>query len=165
MKIIIKTFFLFCTLIFANQVMAGEVSYFASLKANDTNLRMGPGRNYPIDWIFKKKGMPVEVVAEFDNWRKIRDVEGSEGWVHQSMLSSKKTAVVMVESKTLHKKPYETSRIVAKFSPNVICQIDKCENGWCKIEARGYEGWATETNLWGFSDKSENSDKEPEPIN
>src|ERR1700757_4096765 len=78
---------------------------FASLRSDEVNVRTGPGTRYPVDWVFKRKGMPVEIVAEFENWRKNRDLQGASGWVHQSLLTGKRSFLIASKAASLHKTP------------------------------------------------------------
>ena len=129
---------------------AGEVPRFVSLRADKINVRAGPGVQYPIVWVFLRRGLPVEVVAEFELWRKVRDRDGAEGWVHRSLLSGKRFAVV--HGKTigvLYRDAQQNSVPVARVEPGVIASIVKCAEAWCRIEAGGIRGWIVRTRLWG----------------
>ncbi len=125
------------------------VPRFVSLRADEVNVRTGPGVRYPIDWVFQRKRMPVEITAEFDTWRKIRDWEGTEGWVHQSMLSGGRTAVITKETRTLRREPSGGAAAVAHAEPGVVGDLETCRNGWCLVNVRGYEGWLRSTDFWG----------------
>ena len=135
---------------------------FVSLANNKTNVRAGPGRKYPIKWVVNRKSLPVEVILEFDNWRKIRDHEGQEGWVFHSLLSGKRTAIIRGENPvyayenpplTNGKKP----RISMSLESFVVVDIEECKGGWCKILTSGYSGWVKIKSLWGVYE-SENID-------
>jgi SH3-like domain-containing protein len=126
---------------------------FVSLKAERVNVRRGPSSEHDVAWVFQRKGLPVEIVAEFDNWRRIRDSDGAEGWVYQSMLSGRRTGVVAPWRKDdalpLRTDPEAGSGLVAKFKPGVLTTIEKCTGQWCDISAGGYEGWIEQRMLWG----------------
>ncbi len=122
---------------------------FVSLRAGEVNLRTGPGVRYPVDWVFLRRSMPVEITAEFDTWRRIRDWEGTEGWVHQSMLSGRRTAIIVDGLRTLHDAPTPQAAVVARAERGVIARIDECRPDWCAVEAQGYYGWLPRTGLWG----------------
>src|SRR3954451_11853501 len=96
---------------------------FASLRSDEVNVRTGPGSRYPVDWVFKRKGMPVEIVAEYENWRKIRDWQGASGWVHQSLLTGKRSFIVASKPVRLHKTPAPAAEVVAKLDPEVMGEI------------------------------------------
>jgi SH3-like domain-containing protein len=122
---------------------------FVSLRSNEVNLRTGPGTIYPVEWVFVRRGLPVEVVAEFDVWRKIRDWQGTIGWVHQSMLDGKRTARITGGERMLHGEPTESAADVARLAPGVIGRLLECEGAWCRIEAQGYRGWLKRDEFWG----------------
>lgn len=122
---------------------------YVSLRADEVNLRTGPGVRYPVEWVFLRRHLPVEVVQEFEHWRKIRDVEGTEGWVHQSMLSGRRYALVTGEMRHLRQRPESDAPEVARLEPGVIGQIRECEKKWCRIEAGGVRGWLPRAEFWG----------------
>src|SRR5215216_2043872 len=93
---------------------------FASLRSDEVNARTGPGTRYPVDWVFRRKGMPVEIVAEFENWRKVRDWQGASGWVHQSLLTGKRGFLISTKSAELHKTPTNDAPVVARLEPEVV---------------------------------------------
>ena len=122
---------------------------FVSLRSNEVNLRTGPGTTYPVDWVFVRRGLPVEIIAEFDVWRKIRDLQGTVGWVHQSMLDGRRTARITGAERDLRSEPAEAASIVARLEPGVIGRLLECEAAWCEIEAAGYRGWLKRDDFWG----------------
>lgn len=122
---------------------------FVTLRSGEVNARIGPGRSYPVEWIFSRKEMPVEITAEFDTWRRIRDWEGSQGWVHQSMLSGKRGVVVLGDTRALRKEPMEAAAIVAYAKPGVIGKLLKCKEKWCQVDMKGHKGWLTRADVWG----------------
>ncbi len=121
---------------------------FVSLKSEEVNVRGGPGVGYPIRWIIKRKYAPVEIIAEFEHWRRIRDITGDEGWVHSSMLSGKRM-VTTTRSQEMLKKPNENSEIVARLEKGVDAGLEKCNEKYCRIEAGEYEGWVYRNFIWG----------------
>lgn len=144
------TFFLVTFDSFAIQKI-NEVNYFASLRANETNVRAGPGQNYPIKFTFKLKGIPVQVVSEYDNWNEIKDYEGQSGWVMQSLLTKKRTLMVRTTKDfvNLYKKNNEKSRVLYRLENNVIGDYLKCVEGWCAMEVSDKKGWVKADNLYG----------------
>lgn len=124
---------------------------FASLRSDEVNVRTGPGTRYPVDWVFKRKLMPVEIVAEYENWRKIRDWQGASGWVHQSLLTGKRSFIIPARAASLHKTPAEQADIVAKLDPEVTGEIRACQGDWCRIKVAnaGVTGWVERTDIWG----------------
>lgn len=142
-------FFFFATP-FLEAAPALPLPRFASLRSSEINLRVGPGSEYPIEWIFKRKDMPVEIIDEFEVWRKIRDYEGVEGWVHKSMLSGARFAIVTHAFQHLHRSADLHSKAVAAAEAGVICKIHEVKGDWCRIEAQGHKGWVTRAALWGL---------------
>ena len=126
---------------------------FVSLKSDRINVRAGPGQDYPVSWIFNRAGMPVEIIAEFENWRRIRDAEGAEGWIYHSLLSGRRTGVITPWESDDKAYPMLSSqaegRIVANLKPNVVVSINHCDSQWCEIAARGYEGYVPQKDIWG----------------
>ena len=129
------------------------VPRFVSLKSDRVNLREGPSKDHPTTWVFQRAGLPVEVTAEFDTWRKIRDSEGSEGWVLHSLLSGRRTALVAPWKKDLllplYGEPRQTAPIVAKLQPGVLGNVKTCDGTWCRIFGDGFDGYEQQNNLWG----------------
>jgi len=121
-----------------------------SLRSNKVYMRAGPGPRYPIKWIYTKAKMPIEIVQEFDTWRKVRDFRGVEGWMHQSLLSGKRSAVVK-EPKgiILLRKPEAEAKPVAMLEESVIVGLKECNPVWCKVEAGSFKGWVEKKSLWG----------------
>ncbi len=122
---------------------------FASLRASQVNVRTGPGVRYPIDWVFQRRNMPVEITAEFENWRKIRDDQGTEGWVHRQMLSGKRSLVVTAKELVLRRQADTGAPAVARLGPGVVAQVMECTGDWCRVEASGFRGWLPRAGTWG----------------
>jgi len=127
---------------------------FASLASDEINVRTGPGLRYPVEWVYTKKNLPVEIIREFDHWREIRDIEGQTGWIHKSLLSGRKSFVVTGRLHVLRKKPGQDKTPVAQVEAGVIGLIDDCREGWCKVEIAGYEGWLPLDSFWGGVEKT-----------
>jgi SH3-like domain-containing protein len=126
---------------------------FVSLKSPRVNMRKGPGEDYAVSWIYTRPGLPVEVVQEFDNWRRIRDSDGTEGWVFQGLLTGKRTAVVAPWEKgdplPIRSSPDDKSRITAFLQPGVLASVSRCESGWCRLTDPRFVGWIEQDRLWG----------------
>lgn len=124
---------------------------FVSLRAAEVNLRTGPGVQYPVEWIFQRESLPVEIIKEYRTWRLVRDWEGTQGWMHQSMLSGKRTFFVTGKERTIRAEPEAKSRALAVITPNVIGEIASCPSsaGWCKVRVKGIEGWLRRVEFWG----------------
>jgi len=132
---------------------------FVSLKNSRTNVRRGPDRSYPIAWEFNRRGLPVEITREYENWRQIRDSEGTEGWVFQGMLTSHRSVLVAPWErdagtlKTLYEEPRTASAVVARLEPTVLASVKQCKAGWCSIQAGSARGWVPQAELWGVYPK------------
>lgn len=127
------------------------VPRFASLRSDTVNMRVGPGARYPVVWVFKRKGLPVEIIAEFDTWRKIRDPSGDEGWVHQATLSGKRSFMVTArESQPLYRKKETDSTLKGELKPGVQGRVSRCWDEWCKVEVEGLSGYIKKTGVWGI---------------
>jgi len=122
---------------------------FVSLGAERVNVRFGPGTQYPVNWVFARKGLPVEIIEEFDTWRKVRDYDGDEGWIHASLLSSRRTIMVSGEVRDLRRTPGLDSRVVLRAEPGVIGDLFDCEENWCRVEIEGRRGWLQRAEFWG----------------
>ena len=131
------------------------VPRFVSLKSDKVNVRAGPTKDHEVAWVYNRAALPVEVTAEFENWRRIRDWEGAEGWVYHSLLSGRRTALVSPQSKPkdellpLHDKPDAASVINAKLQHGVLATVKRCKDGWCRLVGEGFDGWIEQPRLWG----------------
>ncbi len=129
------------------------VPRYVSLKSDRVNLREGPSMDHRTAWIFQRAGLPVEVMAEFDAWRRIRDSEGTEGWVQKSLLSGLRTALVAPWKKgqvfSIRAKPSANADIAANVQAGVLAHIKSCDASWCRIFGEGYDGYIAQTDLWG----------------
>ena len=128
----------------------GPVVRFGSLRADDVNVRAGPGVRYPVKWKFVQRNMPVQIIAEFDTWRKIRDWEGAEGWVHRAMLSSRRSVILVGSGQTLRRDADDEAPAVARLAPGIVATIARCKRDWCSVGVQGYEGWIKRLNVWGL---------------
>lgn len=127
---------------------------FVSLKASEVNVRRGPGRDHPVEFVFLKAGLPVEIIEEFENWRRIRDSEGEVGWVHHRLLSGRRTALIEPWSDgpplSLLNDDRESSRVMAYLSPRVLINLLECDGEWCLAEHNRIEGFIQQEKLWGI---------------
>ncbi|NMD09450.1 MAG: SH3 domain-containing protein [Phyllobacteriaceae bacterium] len=126
---------------------------FVTLKADKVNVRRGPSSDHPVAFVFQRKGLPVEITAEFENWRKIRDSDGAEGWILQSMLSGRRNGFVARWSDNkildLRVEPSPNSSVEARLQPGVLASIESCDGLWCEISTGGYDGYVEQSQLWG----------------
>jgi SH3-like domain-containing protein len=144
----------------SGKVTGLPVPRFVSLKTDRVNLREGPSKDHRTAWVFQRAGLPVEIVAEFETWRRIRDAEGTEGWVLHSLLSGRRTALVTPWAKgdpapaSLYERADERAEVLAKLQPNVIVSVKQCTGAWCRImvaqpSARDLDGYIRQDRLWG----------------
>lgn len=124
---------------------------FVSLRAGEVNMRIGPGEQYPIDWVYQRAGMPMEVVAEYYTWRRVRDWRGTEGWMHTSMLSGRRAMVVSGAVRSLRAEPDPRAPLMANVEPGVIGRLLECRGNsvWCRVEIAGIRGWLRRGEFWG----------------
>jgi SH3-like domain-containing protein len=129
------------------------VPRFVSLKSDRVNLREGPSKDHRTTWIYERAGLPIEITAEFGTWRKVRDSDGTEGWVQHTLLSGRRTAIVAPWKKaevfTLYSKAAEDSDPLAHLQPGVIANVRSCDGKWCEISGEGFDGYIEQTLLWG----------------
>jgi SH3-like domain-containing protein len=138
----------------ANPITSGlPVPRFVSLKSDHVNVRQGPTKDNDVSWIYTRSSLPVEITAEFENWRRIRDSEGSEGWVYHSLLSGRRTAVVVPRLRDdltpLYDRADAASSVAAKLEAGVLATVRRCTTGWCRISGSGFDGWIEQQRLWG----------------
>src|ERR1700754_1881735 len=128
------------------------VPRYVSLKSDRVNVRLGPTKDNDVAWIYTRAGLPVEITAEYENWRRVRDSEGAEGWVYHSLLSGRRTAVVTMKRKddlaTLYDSADPSSAIAARLQAGVLAQVKHCGSGWCHISGSGFDGWIEQQRLW-----------------
>jgi SH3-like domain-containing protein len=126
---------------------------FVSLKSDRVNVRGGPTKDHDVTWVYTRAGLPVEITAEFENWRRIRDWEGAEGWVYHSLLSGRRTALVSPKAKDdlipVCEKPDPESAVVAKLQGGVSGAVKRCTGNWCRVTGQGFDGWVEQDRLWG----------------
>jgi len=136
---------------------SGEpVPRFVSLSTDKAFVRTGPAPRYPIKWVYRKSGLPLEVTQEFDVWRKVRDIDGEEGWINKALLSSRRSVIVQGDGPIdLFSDSGEKGRLIARMEPGVIAQIQACAAARCKVSAGGYSGWTERKNLWGVYPQEE----------
>lgn len=127
--------------------------YWASLRYEQVNMRVGPSREYPIEWIYKRKGLPVKVLRVREGWRLVRDQQGEQGWVAASQLSPERAVVVAGSGLAdLRAAPSATSAIRWRAEQGVVAKFLRCRDTWCEIDTAGRTGWVLSGQLWGAED-------------
>jgi SH3-like domain-containing protein len=131
-----------------------EKNYFASLRSNETNVRAGPGSQYPIKFTFKLRGIPIKVISEYDNWNEIKDYEGDTGWVSQNLTTKKRTVLVKTNKSfvNLYAKPSAKSKVVLRLENDVAGDFIKCGLEYCGIKVVGKKGWISKKEIWGVDE-------------
>jgi SH3-like domain-containing protein len=138
------------------QVSGLPIPRFASLRSDQVNLRVGPNTTFPIEWTFQRRDLPVMIVGEFQVWRRVRDMEGTEGWVHQSTLAGRRTALVRPTNAapeiTLRRRPEESAAAVARLRSGVITRIRECApaSAWCEVQVTTHRGYIRRADVWGL---------------
>lgn len=122
---------------------------FVSMKTSEGNVRRGPSLTHRIDWVFKRRDMPLQITAEHGHWRRVEDRDGAGGWVHYALLSGSRTVLVEQDMTQVHARPDVQSPVTAAFELGVVARLGDCGPDWCKISAGGYRGWVKKTSLWG----------------
>lgn len=127
---------------------------YVSLKSNEVNVRRGAGTEHEVMWSYKRVGLPVEIIGEWDNWRRVRDADGADGWVFHRLLASRRTALVApwetsVPTLPLRNNDRPDANIVAQLQPKVLANVGACTGTWCRISGEGFDGWIEQEKLFG----------------
>ena len=141
-KIIFFILIFFCTTAFSNE------NYYLMLKNSKVNVRMGPGLDYPVKFIYKKKYLPVKVIDKKENFRKVIDHKKNSGWVHISQLK-KVNSIIVLSNRILFKKPSFNSRPIANIDSGRLLVLKKCKKDWCEVSSQNYKGWINMDDVWG----------------
>ncbi len=167
LKSILFSMSVVCALFFASHVMADSqpselkgtglpLPRFVSISTSKAYVRSGPAPRYPVKWVYKKDGLPVEITQEFDVWRKIRDIDGGEGWVNRALLSDRRSIIIKADEPVdMRENAAEDARVMARLEPGVVAMLDKCDPRWCKVSAGGFSGWIERKFLWGIYAREE----------
>lgn len=140
----------FVSIFLSSVSWAQEAPYFSSLRFDRTYVRSGPGRDYPVIRVYSRKIIPLEITAIFDDWRRVRDWDGEEGWILRTQLADQRSIITVLDTLTLYEKPDVNGRKKARLEKNRLALIRKCTDDWCKIETDGYNGWVRRAGLWGL---------------
>lgn len=130
-----------------------EVPYWASIRAEKVNMRVGPGGDYPIEWVYKRQGLPVKVIRVHEGYRLVRDPDGAEGWIVARLLSPERGALVIGEGLAeMRNAPGSGGRVKWRLEPGAVGALGNCDEGWCELTVRGHYGWVEASRLWGAGD-------------
>ncbi|WP_322894078.1 MULTISPECIES: SH3 domain-containing protein [unclassified Yoonia] len=151
-----------CALLLAGVAMAQEapalgpetnlpVPRFVSLNASEANVRRGPSLSHRIDWVFTRRNMPLQLVAEYGQWRRVIDRDGQGGWIHYTLLSGARTVLISDDDTALRSRPDVNGTETAILESGVIARLGKCETEWCQLTAGGYRGWVPKAVIWGVA--------------
>ena len=146
-----KIIYITLLILLTSNTLANENNYFLSLKNKIVNVRYGPGFDYPIKYIYKKIFLPLEVIDNKENFRRIIDFKKYSGWIHISQLK-KNNSLIVLGDKILFSKSSKFSKPLAKLEKGRLLIIKKCKNNWCKIKTESYSGWIETTNIWGTTE-------------
>ena len=122
---------------------------FVSLRSSKINVRRGPGLDYRKDWVFKRAGLPVQVVEEYGDWRRVVDKDDAGGWVYHAMITGRRTVLITRDMVTLRADPTDTAAATAQAEIGVVADLRACTPDWCQIEAQGHRGWVPKAAIWG----------------
>lgn len=136
---------------------------FASLASDEVNMRKGPGFEYPIRWVYRRKGLPMRIVDEADVWRKVEDPDGEVGWIHAARLSSRRTVIVRGEIAEVRRTPSRAARVLLRVEPGVVGELSRCQPDWCLVTFDGVRGWVARERLWGVSPPRQPDPTDAEP--
>ena len=126
------------------------VPRFVTLKSDEVNMRKGPGREYPVAWVYQRRGMPLKVIAEYDVWRKVEDPDGTIGWIHSPLLSLKRNAMLTERVTKIYRKADESAEVAAVAERGVVMELQLCEADWCRIANDQLRGWVRRDQIWGL---------------
>ena len=131
------------------KVTKRPIPRYVSMKASEGNVRRGPSLSHRIDWVFKRRDMPLRITAEHGHWRRVEDRDGMGGWVHYSLLSGTRTVLIEKDMLTLHARPMAKAPVTAALEMGVVARVSECAQEWCLLRSGGFKGWAPKARLWG----------------
>ena len=124
--------------------------YWASISSGQARMRTGPGRQFPANWLYQRPGLPVKILESYQNWRKIEDPDGTQGWMQANLLSNDRTGLIVGDVRPLRQEANGAAKIIWRAEPGVVGKISDCARGWCKIDVRGRMGFIQTAHLWGI---------------
>ena len=133
-----------------SRITSSDLSYFESIRVTEANVRTGPGKRYPIKFTLKRRGLPVKILDEYDNWSKVEDFEGETGWVSDNLLTKRKTVLITEDMAVMYKTASLNSKPIFRNEKGVVAKLLKCKRNWCKVELMKEKGWIEKRNIWGY---------------
>ncbi|HEX7858393.1 MAG TPA: SH3 domain-containing protein [Sphingobium sp.] len=130
-----------------------KVPYWASIAKDEARMRVGPSMDYPANWIYRRRNLPVKVIEVYPNWRKIEDPGGAQGWMHVRLLKDDKTAVIVGDTTPLRADPSDSASALYRAEPGVVGRTSNCDGHWCKFDVNGQRGYVEKSHLWGATDE------------
>ena len=131
-----------------------EIPRYVSLKSSDANIRVGPSKNYPIEIKYIKKNYPLKVLEEYEEWRKVKDFKKNIGWIHKSLISGNRTAIVLSkDNKNLDLLNTLDGNIIGEIGEGNIVNLEKCKIDWCLVSTGNFKGWINKKYIWGVKEK------------
>ena len=126
-----------------------KLPYWVSIAKDEARMRVGPSMDYPANWIYRRKNLPVKVIEVYPNWRKIEDPDGTTGWMHVRLLKEDRTAIIVSETAPLRSDPSDGAAILYRAEPGVVGRVSGCDANWCKFDVNGQRGYVSKRLLWG----------------
>ncbi|MEM6664539.1 MAG: SH3 domain-containing protein [Pseudomonadota bacterium] len=124
---------------------------YVSLRSSEINVRRGPGLDYRKDWVYRRAGLPVQVIEEYGDWRRIVDKDEAGGWVYHAMITGRRTVLITADTVFFREDPTETAAATAQAESGVVARLGQCVENWCEVEAEGHEGWVPKAAIWGVT--------------
>lgn len=150
MRLLFLTFTLFAVAAMPARAQEREVPYWVTLRADEVNMRVGPSADFPIDWVYRRAGLPMKVVRLNEGWRLVEDPDGARGWIFARLLSRDRGAIVIGEGLAeMRQDPEEPGSVLWKVEPGVVGDLGDCESDWCEFVVHGRKGWIEQSRLWG----------------
>ena len=126
-----------------------ELPYWASISVDEARMRKGPSPDVPVLWEYRRKDLPVKVIARHENLRRVEDPDGTRGWMAARLLSRTRTAIVTGETRPMREEPSATAAVAYRAQPGVVGRISDCKDGWCRLDVKGRKGWIQADHIWG----------------
>ncbi|WP_234151057.1 SH3 domain-containing protein [Sphingobium sufflavum] len=126
-----------------------KLPYWVAISKDEARMRVGPSMDYPANWIYRRKNLPLKVIEVYPNWRRIEDPDGTKGWMHVRLLKDDRTAIVIGETVALRADPSNSARALYRAEPGVVGRVTDCDDGWCMFDVHGQRGYIPTRNLWG----------------